>query len=437
MKYSVRYNLKEKSSGSEADPRQRIRVRVSWASRRVEMLTGCQVMPDYWDADGQRIRSAYRHGSDTGATINKELAALTAYIDQYFAKCHIGQHTPSVSEVRQELKVYFGTAVRKDTDIPFFDCFDLFIETMREQNGWAQRTQMKFRTLENRLRAFSPRLEFTDLTEDGLQLFMRFLIKKDLKNYTIEKDIDTLRWFLRWATKKGYNSTMDFADFRPKLKGTDSNSNGIIYLEWDELMTLFGFDFGERHQGLANCRDVFCFCCFTGLRYSDAAKLRLSDIHDGYISVVTQKTSDSLRIELNDFSRDILRRCSDFQQSKANRSRKALPTVSNQKMNEYLKEIGKTIGLDTPVHLVYYKGGKRREEDRPKYELLTTHCARRTFVVNALRLGIPAEVIMKWTGHKDFKAMRPYVKIVDELKEQEMARFNLLSESQSPKSPRK
>ena len=437
MKYSVRYNLKEKSRGSDADPRLRIRVRVSWASRRVEMLTGDQVLPDYWDAEGQRVRPAYRHGRDTGATINKELAALTAHIDQYFAKCHVEQHTPTASELQQELKVYFGTVVRKDTEIPFFDCFDLFIETMTEQNGWAKRTQMKFRTLENRLRAFSPKLTFDDLDEDGLQLFLRHLIKKNLKNYTIEKDITTLRWFMRWATKKGYNSRTDFEDFRPKLKGTDSNSNGIIYLEWEELMTLFSFDFGERHPGLANCRDVFCFCCFTGLRYSDAAKLRLSDVHDTYISVVTQKTSDSLRIELNDFSRAILDRCEKFQHSENNNSCRALPAVSNQKMNEYLKEIGKMIGLDTPVHLVYYRGGKRHEEDHPKHELLTTHCARRTFVVNALRLGIPAEVIMKWTGHKDFKAMKPYVKIVDELKEQEMTKFNLLSENGSPKSPRK
>lgn len=437
MKYSVRYNLKEKAAGNAADSRLRIRVRVSWASRRVEMLTGRQVSPEYWDADGQRVKPQYRHGSETGAAINKDLAALTSHIDQYFARCHVEQRTPTASELQQELKVYFGTAVPTTSDLPFFDCFDLFIETMKEQNGWAQRTQMKFRTLENRLKDWSPRLQFADLNEDGLQRFLRYLIKRNLKNYTIEKDITTLRWFLRWAAKKGYNDTMDFEDFRPKLKGTDSNSSEIVYLEWDELMTLYNYDFGERHEGLAAVRDVFCFCCFTGLRYSDAAQLRMSGIKDGYISVVTQKTTDRLRIELNDFSRAILDRCKPFQQSELNRSNKALPTISNQKMNEYLKEIGRTIGLDTPIRLVYYKGGTRHEEDHPKWELLTTHCARRTFVVNALRLGIPAEVVMKWTGHKDFKAMKPYIKIVDELKEQEMTKFNLLSGNQSPKSPRK
>ena len=54
----------------------------------------------------------------------------------------------------------------------------------------------------------------------------------------------------------------------------------------------------------------------------------------------------------------------------------------------------------------------------------------RTFVVNYLRLGISAEVIMKWTGHSDFTAMKPYVAIVDELKKESMAKYNVLYENE-------
>ena len=437
MKYSVRYNLKEKAAGNAADSRLRIRVRVSWASRRVEMLTGRQVSPEYWDADGQRVKPQYRHGSETGAAINKDLAALTSHIDQYFARCHVEQRTPTASELQQELKVYFGTAVPTTSDLSLFECLDKFIETMGEQNGWTKGTLTKFHTIKKHLQAFSPKVDFADLTEDGLQRFMRHLLKSGLRNVTVAKDLDILRWFLRWAYRHGYTDNNAFETFRPKLKGTDGNSKEIIYLEWEELMTLYNYNFGERHVGLSAVRDVFCFCCFTGLRYSDAAKLRTSDIYSNHIKVVTQKTSDGLRIELNDFSREILDRCREFQQSEGNKSKRALPVISNQKMNTYLKEIGEIVGIDTPIRIVYYAGSDRIENVYPKYELLTTHCARRTFVVNALRLGIPAEVIMKWTGHSDFSAMKPYVAIVDELKEREMTKFNLLSGNQSPKSPRK
>ena len=94
-------------------------------------------------------------------------------------------------------------------------------------------------------------------------------------------------------------------------------------------------------------------------------------------------------------------------------------------MNVYLKELGKAAGLDAMTRVVYFRGTERREEFFPKYELLTTHCARRTFVVTALQLGIPPEVIMRWTGHSSYEAMKPYVAIVDELKRRSMDKFNL------------
>lgn len=71
-------------------------------------------------------------------------------------------------------------------------------------------------------------------------------------------------------------------------------------------------------------------------------------------------------------------------------------------------------------------GSKRVEKIVPKWELLSSHTGRRTFVVNALRLGIPAEVIMRWTGHSSYEAMKPYVKIVDELKKEQMSKFDMI-----------
>ena len=71
------------------------------------------------------------------------------------------------------------------------------------------------------------------------------------------------------------------------------------------------------------------------------------------------------------------------------------------------------------VTLTYYKGVERIDEVVPKYELLTTHVGRRTFVCNALMLGIPPEIVMKWTGHTDYNAMKPYTAITDEAKKDE------------------
>ena len=82
--------------------------------------------------------------------------------------------------------------------------------------------------------------------------------------------------------------------------------------------------------------------------------------------------------------------------------------------------------INEPVRETYYKGNERIDEVTPKYALLTTHAGRRTFICNALALGIPAQVVMKWTGHSDYKAMKPYIDIADDIKANAMNKFNQL-----------
>jgi len=159
---------------------------------------------------------------------------------------------------------------------------------------------------------------------------------------------------------------------------------------------------------------------FTGLRYSDVFNLKRSDIKDNHIEVTTVKTADNLIIELNNHSKAILDKYKDV----AFEDNKALPVISNQRMNDYLKELGELAGINEPVRETYYKGNQRIDEVTPKYALLGTHAGRRTFICNALSLGIAPQVVMKWTGHSDYKAMKPYIDIADEVKVNAMDKFN-------------
>ena len=91
-------------------------------------------------------------------------------------------------------------------------------------------------------------------------------------------------------------------------------------------------------------------------------------------------------------------------------------------MNDYLKELAEMAGIEEPIRQTYYKGNERIA----KYALLGTHAGRRTFICNALALGIPLQVVMKWTGHSDYKAMKPYIDIADDIKANAMSKFNQL-----------
>ena len=81
--------------------------------------------------------------------------------------------------------------------------------------------------------------------------------------------------------------------------------------------------------------------------------------------------------------------------------------------------------INEKVTQSYFRGNNRIEEVFPKHALMSTHAGRRTFVCNALSLGIPPQVVMKWTGHSDYKAMKPYIDIADEIKASAMEKFNL------------
>ena len=153
----------------------------------------------------------------------------------------------------------------------------------------------------------------------------------------------------------GYNQNLAYQAFSPNLTTT---KNKVVFLTWDELMTVYNFDFstakqidGETVKALERVRDVFCFCCFTSLRYSDVENLRRTNISATELTITTVKTDDTLTIELNHYSSAILARYADVNFPNG----KALPVISNQKMNDRLKEMGEICGINTPVTQTYYR----------------------------------------------------------------------------------
>lgn len=127
-----------------------------------------------------------------------------------------------------------------------------------------------------------------------------------------------------------------------------------------------------------------------------------------------------MQIDLNSYSRAILEKYKDVPLP----NDKVLPVISNQKFNEYLKELGIFAEINDTETVVYYTGNERIEETFQKWQLLSTHTGRKTFVSNVLFFNIPAEVIITWTGHKDHKVMENYYKIIAPQRRRGMDKFN-------------
>ena len=402
-----------------------IRMRVNFASKRIEFTTGYRIDAAKWDTDKQRVRNGCTNKLKQSASeINASLLGYYTEVQEIFKKFEVEEIMPTPEQIKEAFnalhKPIEEIKQRKSTPNAFYKAFDEFVRDCGRQNDWTDSTYEKFAAVKNHLMNFRDGLTFDFFDEKGLNDYVTYLRDvKEMRNSTIGKQLSFLKWFLRWAFKKGLHQNNAYDSYKPKLKSTQKK---IIFLTWEELNKLREFEIPAAKQALDRVRDVFLFQCFTGLRYSDVFNLRKSDIKGDHIEVTTVKTSDSLIIELNNHSKAILDKYKDV----AFEDDKVLPVITNQKMNDYLKELAELAGIDEPVRQTYYRGNERIDEVTPKYALLGTHAGRRTFICNALALGIPPQVVMKWTGHSDYKAMKPYIDIADDIKANAMSKFNQL-----------
>lgn len=407
-----------------------IRMRVNFASQRIEFTTGYRIDAVKWDADKQRVKNGCTNKlKQSAAEINASLLGYYTETQEIFKKFEVDEVMPTPEQIKEAFNALHRPAEeeakpskkKKATEgSNFYKVFDEFVRDCGRQNDWTHSTYEKFAAVKNHLSNFREGLNFESFDEKGLNDYVAYLREvKDMRNSTIGKQLAYLKWFLRWAFKQGVHQNNAYDTYKPKLKSTQKK---IIFLTWDVLTKLREFEIPANKQALERVRDVFLFQCFTGLRYSDVFNLRRGDVKDEHIEVTTVKTSDSLIIELNNHSKAILDKYKDvvFEDDKV------LPVITNQKMNDYLKELAELAGIDESVRQTYYRGNERIDEVTPKYTLLGTHAGRRTFICNALALGIPPQVVMKWTGHSDYKAMKPYIDIADDIKANAMSKFNQL-----------
>lgn len=401
-----------------------IRMIVRYCSNRIDFTTGFRVDVDKWDFENQIVKkNTINKNKESASYINSELQKYENIIEDIFKSYEVKEVIPTTSEIKEAFNLKLNpnsTTKSKEKIKSIWVTFDEFINESRKMRNWTDSTYTKFLTVKKHLQQFNSKLSFDTFTEEGLNDYVEFLRETlSMCNTTISKQLGYLKWFLRWGVKKGYNTNKAFELFKPNQKNT---AKKVIFLSKSELKKLKDAHLPENKNYLERVRDVFLFSCYTGLRYSDVYNLKVSDIKKDYIEITTIKTADSLRIDLNTESRAILAKYKGIVFENA----KALPVISNQRMNTYLKELCQIAGIDEQVRITTYRGNQRIDKVYFKYELIGTHAARRTFISLALSMGIPPQVVMKWTGHSDYKAMKPYVDIADEVKTEQMKKFDRL-----------
>lgn len=406
MKHSVNISLCK--SESDLKP---VRIRVSFAGSRLDLRPNVSYNESKWNTATQRAKNnTFNDNRQSASEINKILSTALEFIDGYFQRCELSGEQPDAKVLKDAFNAEFQQKTAEKLSIDHY--IDMFIAEKSLEKSWAENTLKKYKHLKRMLADY----EISSICEDTLHRYVKAEIEAGKRNPTIQKNFNVLKVFGNWLYKHGYTE-YDINTFELHLKGTERTKKAVIYLNWDELMQLWNFDF-SRNPSLGMVRDAFCFCCFCGLRFSDAKNLKKADVQNGKINTTTIKTYDDLAIELNKYTTEVLERYKDME------SESALYMISNQKNNEYIKEACRMAGLDRPIKKTFFVGSERKEITKPLWQWVSSHAARRTFVVQCIRRRIPIPVIMQWTGHSNYEAMKPYIDAVSELKEEEMQKFN-------------
>lgn len=373
-------------------------VKFSFENTSVKKSAGVKVLEKHWKEDKQRIKpNLKKEAYNNHVEYNKRLDEIEQKAKDIFRNAFENKITLNKQLFEKEWTK--GNIKTKGQDIFYY--FDKFIESSKTIK--AKRTVMGHVTARNFLKEYSEsKSQRITLDNFDLSLF------EDIRTYAYKERAYSNNYFstlasrfkslMSWAFERGYHKNIEYKKFKAPEKPKE-----IICLYKDELFHLFNFEFENKR--LERVRDVYCFGCFTGLRFSDIKDLKPEHIINDEIQKVIVKTKEFARIPLNKYALEIIDKYDDYMD--------VLPKISDQKFNTYIKEACKKAGIDRSVNVTKYIGGKVIQETVPKYQLITSHTARKTFTTNSLIFGMSETVVKKITGHKKEENFQRYVRLAD------------------------
>ena len=372
--------------------------RVTVNGHATEITVKCHVYPEQWDQKKERAI-----GKDKlSAEINISLNAFRAQVLEIRNRIQQEGRDVSIHEIKRRMTQASLTRM-------FLKEFEAYCELRQKEVG-VNITQL---TVNKFWRVFRYLTEYTKLEykKDDLPLpfinheyiygFKIFLqTHHNCKNNGAVNLLKALRNFILYSMRNDWIEKNPMRDIKMKEEVTEVRA----HLTKAELEGIIAKEM--PNERLERVRDVFIFCCLTGLAFTDAdhlskAHIVRDDEGNVWIHKPRQKTSIMSVIPLLPYARQILEKYSIDAECAENG--KLLPICSNQRMNSYLKEIATICNIN---------------------KLLTTHCARHTFACVAIEYGIPIETIAKILGHTKVQMTRHYARLSDGAILRDMVKLN-------------
>ncbi|MCF7561613.1 site-specific integrase [Sabulilitoribacter multivorans] len=379
-------------------------------NKRIKFATGYKVSPKNWDKTHQRIRAIAT--INNREKVNSDLLKFSAE----FLDAVTGLNEEE-KQSRQILKSILINIIRGGDDTKkaftsFFEFADDYIERREKQSKTISSVKLSIITVRsykqtiNRLKEFNKKVNY-NLDFDSIDLkfyyaFVKFLEDTNYSINTIGKHIKNLTTILNKATEEGVNTNLKYKNSEFKVLSEESIS---IYLTEAEIDSLYKVDLSKT-KDWELARDIFLIGYYTGQRVSDYNGIKMEQIKSfngrGVIEFKQQKTNKLIYVPLHSRIKEIMnKRYNGFPPPKLN-----APDI-----NEFIKEAGRKAEIEEPIIIKKKVKGEIITETVPKFSLIQSHTARRSFCTNAYLSKMPTIDIMSISGHSTEREFYKYIKV--------------------------
>lgn len=385
-----------------------IYITYSLRGTRFYFNTQQHIKPRFWDKTNERVIPQATNATSINNVIKDYKNRITSIVENAFMQ---PEPIPITNDyIRNELKKYLNAF----EPIHFFDYYDKWLKYNATKDS--EQTIKGYRTVKKHLLSYATEhdihLTLNNMNVEFLTDFVAYFRDSTTPNgdsyseNTLFKWIKTIRLFMNWCIDRDYTKNDSYKKFKIAEIPTE-----IEYLTQHELQQIAEIDI-QANTPHDKVRDIFLFGSNTGLRFIDLMNLKFEHINFEkkvleIRPIKTSKKQATIEIPLLEQSLKIIQKYQN--QPDQNRP---LPSISNQKANQYIKEICQLAGINKPCI--------RADKKTPKYELITMHCARHNFVIHCLESGMERETIMAITGHKNDKTFKRYVQISSTQRTKEM-----------------
>ena len=382
---------KEKSSS--------IMISCSYDGKRLQTTTTLTIETKYWSQALKKCKPNFFNALE----YNQILSDLDNTIHNRYYESVKQEDKLQNDDIKKIIqKKFYPVPIPKQADYPLLYHYNEFINERNQSMRFGEGIIKVYKSTNKRLEEYEKNkgvvLTLADMNQTFFNSFVDFLLLEcNVTKNTVGKHIKTLKTFLHDALDKGLTKDNEFVK---SFKVWKENADSVALTE-AELERLEKLDLSQ-HLKHDKVRTLFLLQIYTGLRVSDLMRLKPGnfDFRTMEITINTQKTEDLLQIPIPKRLKAVLDKYPDLE----------LPKMSDQKYNDYIKELCKMAEIDTLIPTKSRNGKEKLEIMIPKYELISSHTARRTYITISLKLGVPADMIMKITGHKDRVSFQKYVR---------------------------